>query len=146
MEDIETKLAQKIIPSRLMDDAKKLKASAQLRQKPKYQKMIEKNYDMCRSLRGYKNMQPTHYDFFQIAQQLKMMEKEKMMELAASFVTGKPEASSKNFTRGFTLSNTRGKSFEARDAMAPFAHLFAMNKSLESSIIPERDEDSESHK
>jgi Zn-dependent metalloprotease len=146
MEDIETKLAQKIKPSRLMDDAKKLKASAQLRQKPKYQKMIEKNYDMCRSLRGYKNMQPTNYDFFQLAQQLKMMEKEKMVELAASLVGGKPDTGGKNLTRGFTLSNTRGKSFEARDAMAPFAHLFAMNKSLESSIILERDENSESHR
>ena len=68
--------------------AKKIQADEQkikeekLRKKPKYQKMIEKNYDVCRSLRGFKNMQPNQFDFFELVNQLKVIEKEKMKDMA----------------------------------------------------------------
>lgn len=143
MEDIETKLSKKIKPEILMNDEKKKRETAKLRQKPKYQKMIEKNFDMCRSLRGYKNMTPTRYDFFQVAQQLKLIEKEKMSELAAGMgkVLG-GAGSGTNYARGFTLGEAGGKTFASKDAMAPFAHLFAKGRSVESSAIPEMNEGS----
>ena len=88
-------------------------------------------------------MTPTRYDFFQVAQQLKLIEKEKMSELAAGMgkVLG-GAGSGTNYARGFTLGEAGGKTFAAKDAMAPFAHLFAKGRSVESSAIPEMNEGS----
>ena len=138
MEEIETKLAQKTKPSLLLKDEKKIKEE-KLRKKPKYQKMIEKNYDVCRSLRGFKNMQPNQFDFFELVNQLKVIEKEKMKDMADGMQKNSGGSSGVNLLRGFTQSASKS-TFKVKDAMAPFAHLFAKKNAStieESSIFVE---------
>lgn len=53
------------------------KHKSKIKNVPKHQAFINGHFDMCRSMRGYKNKSSSKYDFFTIAQHLKCMEYEK---------------------------------------------------------------------
>lgn len=80
MEEIETKLQEKPKPAHVLAKLEMKRKQEMFSKKyPKYQKMIDANFDMCKSLRGFRNSQPSKYDFFQVTR-LKLLENEKAKE------------------------------------------------------------------
>lgn len=133
MEKIEAKLLQKTKPSDLLNKPRLSMTvrSNRFLKKPKYQPMIDSNFDLCKSLKGFKNGSSGKQNFTDVTKLQKLKQNGKMKDLAEKFNKNNNQVDYKNTEGDHKTNYLRKHTFKIKDAMAPFRHLFETQKNNE---------------